>query len=102
MILALKAAQPAVPQTVTVVNHELPRMKDGEDIDTFVAMFKAALRANKVPETLWKAKLHSHLNMKIKLKVQMTIQDSDSTYEESKRSCSGVATCHSAQQLKHC
>ena len=70
MILALKAAQPAVPQTVTVVNHELPRMKDGEDIDTLVAMFEAALRANNVPDTLWKAKLHSHRNMKTKLRIQ--------------------------------
>ena len=64
MMLALRAAQPAVPQTVTIVNHKFPEMKEGEEIDTFIAIFAAALRANNIPEDLWKAKLHSHLNQK--------------------------------------
>ena len=46
LMIALTAAQPAVPQTVTILNHKLPEMKDSEEIEIFVSMFEAALRTN--------------------------------------------------------
>ena len=61
LLLALKEAQPVVPQTVTIVNQKLPEMKEGEEIEVFVSMFEAALRASNVPEQQWCAKLHAHL-----------------------------------------
>ena len=101
-LIALKAAQPAVPQIVTILNHKLPDMKDNEDIDMFVAMFEAALRANNIPEEQWKAKLHSHLSPKAKLKIQTTIQDVDATCEQIKEAllgCSNMTFSAAAETL---
>ena len=50
LLLALKEAQPAVPQTVTIQSNKLPKMREGEEIETFIGMFEAALRAGNVPE----------------------------------------------------
>ena len=90
-MLALKAAQPAVPQTVTILNHKLPEMKETEETDMFVAMFEAALRANNIPEDQWTAKLHSHLSPKAKLKIQTTMQDPHATYEDIKEALLGCS-----------
>ena len=49
LLTALKEAQPVVPQTVTIVNQKLPDMKEEEEIETFIGMFEAALRASRVP-----------------------------------------------------
>ena len=74
---------------MTIVNSKLPDMKDNEDIDTFIAMFEAALTAGNVPDDQWKAKLHAHLNPKTKLRIQSTIQDSDASYEDIKAALLG-------------
>ena len=90
-MIALRAAQPAVPQTVAILNHKLPEMKDSEEIEIFVAMFEAALRTNDIPQAQWKAKLHSHLTPKAKVRKQSTIQDYDSTYDEVKEALLGCS-----------
>ena len=64
-----------------IQNHMLPEMREGEEVETFIAMFEAALRTNEIPQAQWKAKLHSHLNLKTKIRIQSTKQDYDSTYE---------------------
>ena len=74
---------------MTIVNHKLPDMKEGEEIDTFIAMFEAALRACDIPEEQWKAKLHTHLNPATKLRIQDTIQDHDATYDDIKEALLG-------------
>ena len=89
IIRTLKQSQPTIPQTVTIVNSKLPDMKDNEDIDTFIAMFEAALTAGNVPDDQWKAKLHAHLNPKTKLRIQSTIQDPDASYEDIKAALLG-------------
>ena len=88
-MLELRVAQPAVLQTVIVLNHKLPEMRESEDIETFVAMFEAALWSNNIPKNLWKAKLHAHLTTKAKLRIQTAIQDFDSTYDEVKEALLG-------------
>ena len=91
MISTLRAAQHAVPQTVTIVNQKLPEMKEREEIDTFVAMFDAALRANNVPHNQWTAKVHSQLNVSTKLKIQHVLQDEHATYEDIKEALLGCS-----------
>jgi len=81
LLLALKEAQPAAPQTVTIQNNKLPEMREGEEIETFIGKFDAALRAGNVPENQWCAKLHAQLEPGTKLKVQDAIQDPDATYD---------------------
>ena len=44
LLLALKEAQPAVPQTVHLDNTKLPTMTKGDDIDLFIEMFESAMR----------------------------------------------------------
>ena len=48
MLIALREAQPVVPQTVTIQNQTLPKMTDQEEVETIVVMFEAALRTNNV------------------------------------------------------
>ena len=91
LIEALRQAQPAVPQTVTIVNQKLPEMREGEDIDTFVAVFKAVLRANNIPQAQCSAKLHSQLNVTTKLRIQDVIQDEDATYDDIKEELLGCS-----------
>ena len=43
LLLALKVAQPAVPQTVHLDNTKLPTMSKGEDVELFVELFETAL-----------------------------------------------------------
>ena len=57
LLTTLKEAQPVVPQTITIQNHKLPEMKEGEDMELYVAMFEAALRSNNIPQAQWKNKL---------------------------------------------
>ena len=92
LLLALKEAQPIVPQTVTIVNQKLPEMKEGEEIEVFVSMFEAALRASNVPEQQWFAKLHAHLNPNTKLRIQDIIQNPDTTYQMIKDALIGCGT----------
>ena len=89
LLAAMKEARPAVPQTVHIVNQKLPDMKEGEDIDTFVALFEAALRANNIPQAQWTAKIHSQLNVSTKLKIQHVLQDEHATYEDIKEALLG-------------
>ena len=84
ILRALKESQRTVPQTVTIVNQRLPEMKEGEEVEVFVGMFEAALRASNVPEDQWCAKLHAHLNPTTKLRIQDIIQNPDSTYNDIK------------------
>ena len=101
-LLALKDAQPAVPQTVTIVNHKLPDMREGEEIETFLGMFKAALKASNVPVDQWCATLHTHLNPTTKLRIQDTIQNPDATYEmirEALIGCGSMSLCSSRDTL---
>jgi len=94
-------AQPAVPQTVTIVNQKLPDMKEGEEIETFLGMFEAALRASNVPANQWCAKLHAHLNPSTKLRIQETIQNPDATYEVIREALLGCGSIPSVQLLSH-
>ena len=66
-------------------------MKEGEDAELFVAMFEAALRSINVPQGQWKNKLHAHLSLKSKARIQSVIQDDDSTYDEVKETLLGCA-----------
>ena len=102
LLTTLREAQPAVPQTVTIHNQKLPEMKDTDDTELFIAMFEAALRSNTVPHGQWKNKLHAHLSLKAKTKVQSVIQDNDSTYEEVKDAllgCSAITFSSAAEDL---
>ena len=92
LLLALKEAQPVVPQTVTIVNQKLPEMKEGEEIEVFVSMFEVALHASNVPEQQWCAKLHAHLNPNTKLRIQDIIQNPDATYQMIKDALIGCGT----------
>ena len=84
MLLAIKEAQPAVPQTVNLMNHKFPKMEPTDDVEQFVGLFEAALRAAKIPEEQWCSKLHAHINTETKLKVHDTITNPDATYADIK------------------
>ena len=77
---------------VTIVNQKLPDMKEGEEVEVFIGMFEAALRASNVPEDQWCAKLHAHLNPNTKLRIQDIIQNPDATYQMIKDALIGCST----------
>ena len=77
-------------------------MKEGEEVETFLGMFEAALRAGKVPEYQWCAKLHAHLTPTTKLRIQKTLQDPHSTYDIIKEAligCGSMTFASAAEKL---
>ena len=84
MILALREAQPAIPQTVHINNVKLPKMTEGEDVEIFIELFEAAMTDGNIPQDRWKSRLHAALDTTSKLKVQDIITDYDSTYDQVK------------------
>jgi len=75
MLLAIKEAQPAVPQTVRIENVKVPKMTKNEDAEIFIKLFEAALNDNGIREDKWKEKLHAALDTTSKLKVKGVITD---------------------------
>ena len=92
MILALREAQPAVPQTVHISNVKLPKMVENEDVEIFIELFEAAMTDGNIPHDSWKSKLHAALDTASKLKVRDTITDFDSTYDQVKNALIGCDT----------
>ena len=89
LLLALKEAQPVVPQTVHLDNTKLPTMMKGEDIEVFIELFETAMRVGGVPEDKWTYKLHASLDTDTKLTVKNVMTNADSTYEEIKQALVG-------------
>ena len=84
LLATLKAAQPAVPQTVHLDTTKLPVMTKGEDLELFLELFESALTAGGVPEDKWVQKLHASLDTETKLTIKETITTPGVTYEEIK------------------
>ena len=89
LLIALKEAQPVVPQTVHLDNTKLPTMSKGEDVELFIELFETALTVGGVPEGKWVAKLHAALDTDTKLAIKGTITNPDSTYVEIKQALVG-------------
>ena len=89
LLVALKEAQPVVPQTVHLDNTKLPTMAKGDDINLFIEMFESAMRVGKVPEDKWMSKLHAALDMDTKLTIKEVITNAYSTYEELRQALVG-------------
>ena len=89
LLATLKAAQPAVPQTVHLDNTKLPTMSKGEDLELFIELIESALTVGGVPEDKWVAKLHAALDTDSKLAIKETITNPYSTYAEIKQALVG-------------
>ena len=89
LLATLKAAQPAIPQTVHLDNTKLPTMSKGEDLELFIELFETALTVGGVPEDKWVAKLHAALDTDSKLAIKETITNPYSTYAEIKQALVG-------------
>ena len=102
MILALREAQPAVPQTVYIDNTKLLKMTDGEDIETFLELFEAAMEDNHIHQAKWKGKVHAALDSETKLKIRDIIRDPASTYDNLKDAligCGALTFSHASENL---
>ena len=93
---ALKESQTVISQTVNIETTKLPDMRENENIETFITMFEAALRANQIPEGQWKARIHSLLTPRSKIRVQSVIQDPKSSYDDIKEALMGCSMTFSA------
>ena len=89
LIATLKAAQPAVPQTVHLESTKLPVMTKGEDVQVFLELFESALVAGGVPEAKWLPKLHASLDTETKLTIKETITNPLMTYDDVKTALVG-------------
>ena len=102
LLLAIKEAQPAVPQTVQINSCKLPKMKEGEDITSFIKLFEAALQDYNIPPLQWKARVHNAMDTATKLRVRDTITNHDSTYLELKTAllgCSSLSFNHASDTI---
>ena len=82
LLATLKAAQPAVPQTVHLDSTKLPTMTKGEDIELFIELFESALSAGGVPPEKWVPKLHASLDTDTKLSIKETITAPGVAYDD--------------------
>ena len=89
LLATLKAAQPAIPQTVHLDSIKLPVMSKGEDLELFLEPFESALMAGGVPEAKWVPKLHASLDTETKLAIKETITNPGATYDEIKKALVG-------------
>ena len=89
LLATLKAAQPAIPQTVHLDSTKLPMMTKGEDLELFLELFESALTAGGVPEAKWVPKLHASLDTETKLAIKETITNPGATYDEIKKALVG-------------
>ena len=89
LLATLKAAQPAVPQTIHLDNTKLPVMEQGEDVQVYLELFESALTAGRVPADEWLPKLHAALNTETKLAIKEEITNPASGYEDVKRALIG-------------
>ena len=89
LLLALKEAQPAVPQTIHLDNTKLPTMTKGEEIEPFIELLESALTVGRVPADKCLTKLHAALDTETKLLIKDTITNPVATYEEVKLALTG-------------
>ena len=102
LLIALRDTQPAVPQTVFIGSTKLPKMAEGEDVQTFIELFEAAMSDNKVPPEQWKGKIHAALDSQTKLRVRDIITDVTSMYDALKDALIGCGTLsfsHASESL---
>ena len=91
MLLALRENRTVAPQAIIVQSQKLPKMHESDDVETFIELFEAALRANEISPDLWKRKLHAQLPNSVKVKIQWVLQDDGATYDQIKEALLGCA-----------
>ena len=102
MILALREAQPVVPQTIHIDSTKLPKMTDTEDIETFLELFEIAMEDNHIPQAKWKSKVHAALTSDAKLRIRDVIKDPTSTYQTLKDAligCGALTFSHASENI---
>jgi len=81
-LLRVLTERPPARNPIQRTTIELPKMNETEDVEQFIPLFEMALRVNRVPENLWRAKLMSHIPLAMLLKVQAVMEDEDGTYQD--------------------
>ena len=74
LLVSLKAAQPVVPQKVTISSNRLPLMKPGDDIEVFIPQVSGALVAMNIPAVEWKGHIYSQVTTEEKDDVMLMKQ----------------------------
>jgi len=80
--LSLRDARPAAVTPAPTPITDLPRMRENDEVESFIPIFEASLRMNDVPHDSWKAKLTSHLPLKVLVPVEEALKDGDTSYQE--------------------
>jgi len=81
---------------------ELPKMKDNDEMETFIPIFEASLRMYHVPGNAWKAKLTSQLPLKFLVPVEDVLHCDDTTYDDlvdALMGCSTLSFCSAAENM---
>jgi len=100
---SVRESRPLAPVTAPTPMHvELPRMKEGEELEDFIPIFEASLRMYNIPEDTWKPRLTSHLPLKSLVKIEDTLQREGATYDdvvEALRGCTSMSFCSAAEDM---
>ena len=102
LITTLKEAQPAVPQRITINNHKVPQMKEGDNLESFIYQLEAALLSLKIPRDEWRPYIHSQITIEAKDKVMYLLTDEDSTYDDIRAGllgCSAMSFAATAEAI---
>jgi len=91
-------ATPDTPKPTPQVT--LPKLKEGGEIDTFIAAFETALNIAQVPEEEWKTRLVSNIPIESIVRIGSTVNVDDVDYEGLKWAllgCSQISYCTAAE-----
>jgi len=102
LFASMRDVRPTLPAPVPTPIAELPRMKEADDIESFIPIFEASLRMNGVPCESWKAKLTSHLPLKTLVPVENVLHSGDSSYGDlvdALMGCSTLSFCSAAEDM---
>ena len=102
LLTTLRVAKPAVPQRVTINNHNVPQMKESDDLESFVLQLEAALVSLKIPREEWRQYIHSQVTVEAKEKIMHLLIDEEAIYDDIRAGllvCSAMSFAATAEAL---
>ena len=90
LLTTLRAAQPAVPQNVSISKLNLPKMKDTDDPVVFIRYLETALVRARIPQDQWKDHVQPQITLQAGEKIIEVLENEDSTFEDIKAALTGV------------
>ena len=89
-LATLRAAQPVVPQNISINKLNLPKMKDNDDPVVFIRYLETALVRANITQDQWIDHVQPQITLQAREKIIEVPENDDSTFEDIKAALTGV------------